>query len=61
MVEEEIQEIDQEIRGLEELEKEAKALEKTDARAVDAAREKKRLRKKKARQREILFERKSHP
>ncbi len=38
MVEEEIQEIDQEIRGMEQLEKEPKALEAADARAVEAAR-----------------------
>ncbi len=55
MVEEQILEMEQELRGLAELEKEAKAIEKADAKAVEVAGEKKRLRRKKARQRKLLI------
>ena len=48
MIEEEILEVEQEIRGLSALEQESKALEEADAKAVEAAREKRQLRKKKA-------------
>lgn len=54
MVEEQILEMEQELRGLAELEKEAKAIEEADAKAVEEAREKKRLRRKKARRRKLL-------
>lgn len=47
MVEEEILEVEQEIRGLSALEQESRALEEADAKAVEAAREKRQLRKKK--------------
>lgn len=48
MVEEEILEVEQEVRGLSALEQESRALEEADAKAVEEAREKRKLRKKKA-------------
>lgn len=55
MVEEEILEIEQEIRGLSVLEQESRALEEADAKAVEAAREKRQLRKKKALRRKLFI------
>lgn len=55
MVEEEILEVEQEIRGLSALEQESRALEEADAKAVEAAREKRQLRKKKALRRKLFI------
>lgn len=55
MIEEEILEVEQEIRGLSALEQESKALEEADAKAVEAAREKRQLRKKKALRRKLFI------
>lgn len=55
MVEEEILEVEQEVRGLDAMEQEAKALEEADAKAVAEAREKRKLRKKKALHRKLLI------
>lgn len=55
MIEEEILEVEQEIRGLSALEQESRALEEADAKAVEAAREKRQLRKKKALRRKLFI------
>lgn len=55
MIEEEILEVEQEIRGLSALEQEGRALEEADAKAVEAAREKRQLRKKKALRRKLFI------
>lgn len=55
MVEEEILEVEQEVRGLDAMEQEAKALEEADAKAVAEARKKRKLRKKKVLRRKLLI------
>lgn len=55
MIGEEILEVEQEIRGLSALEQEGRALEEADAKAVEAAREKRQLRKKMALRRKLFI------